>query len=38
MTGGLRPSSDPDLLAVTGRPTTPDDRRALIDHLRGISG
>ena len=38
LTGGLRPSSDLDLLALTGRPTTPDDRRALIDHLLGISG
>jgi streptomycin 3"-adenylyltransferase len=38
LTGGLRPSSDLDLLAVTGRPTTPGDRRALIDHLLGISG
>jgi streptomycin 3"-adenylyltransferase len=38
LTGGLRPSSDLDLLAMTGRPTTPGDRRALIDHLLGISG
>jgi streptomycin 3"-adenylyltransferase len=38
LTGGLRPSSDLDLLAVTGRPTTPGDRRALIDHLLRISG
>jgi streptomycin 3"-adenylyltransferase len=38
LTGGLRPSSDLDLLAVTGRPTTPGERHALIDRLLGISG
>jgi predicted nucleotidyltransferase len=36
--GGLRPSSDIDILAVSRRPTTPDDKRALGDRLLRISG
>jgi streptomycin 3"-adenylyltransferase len=36
--GGLHPTSDIDLLVVAGRPTTPADRRRLIDGLMPISG
>jgi streptomycin 3"-adenylyltransferase len=36
--GGLRPHSDVDVLAVTRRPTTDDERRAVVDGLLGISG
>jgi predicted nucleotidyltransferase len=36
--GGLRPGSDIDLLAVIGRPTSPGERRALVDRLLPISG
>lgn len=36
--GGLRPSSDLDVLVVSTRPTTPADKRALIDRLLRISG
>jgi predicted nucleotidyltransferase len=34
----LRPHSDIDVLVVSRRPTTPDDKRALIDRLLRISG
>jgi streptomycin 3"-adenylyltransferase len=36
--GGLRPTSDIDLLAVVSRPTSPVEKRALIDRLLPISG
>jgi streptomycin 3"-adenylyltransferase len=36
--GGLKPTSDIDLLVVAGRPTTTDERRRLIDGLLPISG
>jgi predicted nucleotidyltransferase len=36
--GGLRPSSDLDVLAVIDRPTTEHERRAVIDALLEISG
>ena len=36
--GGLRPTSDIDLLAVTSRPTAERERRALIGRLLGLSG
>jgi predicted nucleotidyltransferase len=36
--GGLKPSSDLDVFVVTRRPTSRDDKRALIDRLMPISG
>jgi predicted nucleotidyltransferase len=36
--GGLRPGSDIDVVAVTNRPTTLDEKRALITHFLPISG
>ncbi|WP_411112472.1 aminoglycoside adenylyltransferase family protein [Streptomyces sp. 029-5] len=36
--GGLRPHSDIDVLVVVRRPTTPRERRALVDGLLEISG
>jgi predicted nucleotidyltransferase len=36
--GGLRPTSDVDVLAVIARPTSIEERRALVDRLLGISG
>jgi len=36
--GGLRPTSDIDVLAVVSRPTTESERRALVDRLLEISG
>ena len=36
--GGLKPSSDLDVFVVARRPTTPADKRALIDRLLPISG
>jgi predicted nucleotidyltransferase len=36
--GGLKPTSDIDIFAVTARPTARGDRRALIDGLLPISG
>jgi predicted nucleotidyltransferase len=36
--GGLRPTSDIDVLAVIARPTNVDERRAIVDRLLGISG
>jgi predicted nucleotidyltransferase len=36
--GGLRPTSDVDVLAVIERPTTPDERRLLVERLMDISG
>ena len=36
--GGLRPTSDVDVLAVIERPTTADERRRLVDRLLDISG
>ena len=36
--GGLRPTSDVDVLAVIDRPTTEPERRALVDRLLEISG
>lgn len=36
--GGLRPYSDLDVLAVSARRTTPDERRRLVDRLRAVSG
>jgi streptomycin 3"-adenylyltransferase len=36
--GGLRPTSDVDVLAVIDRPTTERERRALVDRLLDISG
>jgi predicted nucleotidyltransferase len=36
--GGLKPTSDLDVFVVTRQPTTPDDKRALIDRLMPISG
>ncbi len=38
VTSGLKPTSDIDLMAVTARPTTPGEKRALVDALLGISG
>lgn len=35
--GGLRPNSDIDLLAVTARPTTDDEKRALITRITRLS-
>jgi predicted nucleotidyltransferase len=36
--GGLKPSSDLDVLVVSERPVTPADKRTLIDSLLAISG
>jgi predicted nucleotidyltransferase len=36
--GGLRPTSDVDVLAVIERPTTRDERQRLVDRLLDISG
>lgn len=36
--GGLRPTSDVDVLVVLGRPTTVAERQALVDRLLDISG
>jgi streptomycin 3"-adenylyltransferase len=36
--GRLQPTSDIDLLVVTRRPTTPDEKRALIERLLAVSG
>jgi predicted nucleotidyltransferase len=36
--GGLRPDSDIDVLAVASRPTTREERRALIESLLAVSG
>lgn len=36
--GGLRPGSDIDVLVVTSRPTTLDEKRSLIEQLLPISG
>jgi predicted nucleotidyltransferase len=36
--GGLRPTSDVDILAVIGRPTTEDERRTITRQLLEISG
>lgn len=36
--GRLRPSSDLDLMVVSGRPTTPDEKRSLASALRKLSG
>ena len=36
--GGLRPKSDIDVMALTRRPTTPDEKRDLIRHLLAVSG
>ncbi|HET9853026.1 MAG TPA: aminoglycoside adenylyltransferase domain-containing protein [Candidatus Limnocylindrales bacterium] len=36
--GGLRPSSDLDILAVVDRPTTADERRSVVNALLEISG
>lgn len=36
--GGLRPQSDIDVLVVSRRGTTPEEKRALIDRLLNISG
>jgi predicted nucleotidyltransferase len=36
--GGLRPTSDIDVLAVIGRPSSPTEWRALIDRLLPVSG
>jgi predicted nucleotidyltransferase len=36
--GGLRPRSDLDVLAVSRRGTSPDEKRALIDDLMALSG
>ena len=36
--GGLRPESDLDVLALTRRPTTVDEKRALVERLLAISG
>jgi predicted nucleotidyltransferase len=36
--GGLRPESDIDVLAVSTRATTPDEKRRLVDRLLSISG
>jgi predicted nucleotidyltransferase len=36
--GGLRPTSDIDVLAVIDRPTTEPERRALVDRLLEVSG
>ena len=36
--GGLRPTSDVDVLVVVERPTTSEERRALVDRILEISG
>jgi streptomycin 3"-adenylyltransferase len=36
--GGLRPESDLDVLALSRRPTTADEQRALVERLLAISG
>ena len=36
--GGLRPHSDLDVLAVSARRTTPEEKRRLVDRLRAVSG
>lgn len=36
--GGLRPTSDIDVLALIDRPTNVDERRAIVDRLLAISG
>ena len=36
--GGLRPHSDVDVLAVSSRPTTPEEKRRLVDGYLAISG
>jgi streptomycin 3"-adenylyltransferase len=36
--GGLRPTSDLDVLVMTHRPSSEPERRALVDELLGISG
>jgi predicted nucleotidyltransferase len=36
--GGLRPESDLDLLAVSARPTTLDEKRRVVERLLSISG
>lgn len=36
--GGLRPDSDLDVLALTRRPTTPHEQRALVERLLAVSG
>jgi streptomycin 3"-adenylyltransferase len=36
--GGLRPDSDIDVLVVSKRATTPDEKRVLIDRLMALSG
>ena len=38
VTSGLRPASDLDLFVISGRPTTPIEKRALIDGLLPMSG
>jgi streptomycin 3"-adenylyltransferase len=38
VSGGLRPESDLDVLVMTGRPTTPEERRVLATRLIGLSG
>ena len=35
--GGLRPYSDLDVLAVSARCTTPEEKRRLVDRLRAVS-
>lgn len=36
--GGIRPHSDLDVLAVSARRTTPEEKRRLVDPLRAVSG
>jgi streptomycin 3"-adenylyltransferase len=36
--GGIRPRSDIDVLAVSSRPTTPDEKRLLVERLIAITG
>ena len=36
--GGLRPRSDIDVLAVSSRPTTPEEKRLLVERLVAITG
>ena len=36
--GGIRPHSDLDVLAVSARRTTPEEKRRLVDRLRAVSG
>lgn len=36
--GGIRPRSDIDVLAVSSRPTTPDEKHLLIERLMAITG